>query len=111
VKTTGDGVLATFDGPAAAIRCAQAIADALSQIGVDIRCGIHVGEVEQRDDDIAGIAVHTAQRICSAAQPGETLVSRTVTDLVAGSNIEFEDREEHDLKGVSGSWRLFAVQG
>jgi len=111
VKTTGDGVLATFDGPAAAIRCAQAIADALSQIGVDIRCGIHVGEVEQRDDDIAGIAVHTAQRICSAAQPGEVLVSRVVSDLVAGSGIEFEDRGEHELKGVPGTWGLFAVRG
>jgi len=111
VKTTGDGVLATFDGPAAAIRCAQAIADAVSQIGVAIRCGIHIGEIEQRDDDIAGIAVHIGQRICSAAQPGEILVSRTVTDLVAGSSIEFEDRGEHDLKGVSGSWRLFAVRG
>ena len=69
VKTTGDGVLATFDGPAAAIRCAQAIADVVSQIGVDLRCGIHIGEIEQRDDDIAGIAVHATQRICSAAQP------------------------------------------
>lgn len=111
VKTTGDGVLATFDGPAAAIRCAQAIADAVSQIGVGIRGGIHIGEIEQRGDDIAGIAVHTAQRICSAAQPGEILVSRTVTDLVAGSSIEFEDRGEHDLKGVSDAWRLFAVSG
>lgn len=111
VKTTGDGVLATFDGPAAAIRCARAIADAVSQIGVSIRCGIHVGEVEQRDDDIAGIAVHTAQRICSAAQQGEILVSRVVSDLVAGSGIEFEDRGEHELKGVPGAWRLFSVRG
>jgi class 3 adenylate cyclase len=111
VKTTGDGVLATFDGPAAAIRCAQAIADAVSQIGFGIRCGIHVGEVEQRDDDIAGIAVHTAQRICSAAEPGEILVSRVVSDLVAGSGIEFEDQGEYELKGVPGAWRLFAVRG
>jgi class 3 adenylate cyclase len=110
VKSTGDGVLATFDGPAAAIRCAKAIADGVAQIGVSIRCGIHVGEVEQRDEDIAGIAVHTAQRICSAAEPGETLVSRTVTDLVAGSGIAFEDRGDHELKGVPGSWALFAAR-
>ncbi len=110
VKTTGDGVLATFDGPAAAIRCAQAIADAVTQIGVSIRSGIHVGEIEQRDDDIAGIAVHTAQRVCSAAQPGEILVSRTVTDLVAGSGIDFDERGDHELKGVPGSWKLFAVR-
>ena len=110
VKSTGDGALATFDGPAAAIRCAQAITDAVTQIGVSIRCGIHVGEIEQRDDDIAGIAVHTAQRVCSAAQPGETLVSRTVTDLVAGSGIDFEERGDYELKGVPGSWKLFAVK-
>ena len=111
VKSTGDGVLATFDGPAAAIRCAQAIADAVAQIGVSIRSGIHVGEIEQRHDDIAGIAVHMAQRICNAAQPGETLVSRTVTDLVAGSGIDFEDRGDFELKGVTGSYNLFAATG
>jgi class 3 adenylate cyclase len=111
VKTMGDGVLATFDGPAAAIRCAKAMADGVTQIGVSIRCGVHVGEIEQRDEDIAGIAVHTAARICSAAQAGEILVSRTVTDLVAGSGIEFEDRGEHQLKGVPGSFQLFAVSG
>ncbi len=111
VKSTGDGVLATFDGPAAAIRCAQAIADAVAQIGVSIRSGIHVGEIEQRDNDIAGIAVHMAQRIYNAAQPGETLVSRTVTDLVAGSGIDFEDRGDFELKGVTGSHNLFAATG
>jgi class 3 adenylate cyclase len=111
VKQTGDGVLATFEGPAAAIRCARAMADGVAQIGVSIRCGVHVGEIEQRGDDIAGIAVHIAARVCSAAQPGETLVSRTVTDLVAGSGIEFEDRGAHELKGVPGSWKLFAVTG
>jgi class 3 adenylate cyclase len=111
VKQTGDGVLATFEGPAAAIRCARAMADGVAQIGVSIRCGVHVGEIEQRGDDIAGIAVHIAARVCSAAQPGETLVSRTVTDLVAGSGIEFEDRGAHELKGVPGSWNLFAVTG
>jgi class 3 adenylate cyclase len=109
VKQTGDGVLATFEGPAAAIRCAGAMADGVAQIGVSIRCGVHVGEIEQRGDDIAGIAVHIAARVCSAAQPGETLVSRTVTDLVAGSGIDFEDRGARELKGVPGSWNLFAV--
>jgi class 3 adenylate cyclase len=111
VKSIGDGLLATFDGPAAAIRCAAAMADGVTQIGVSIRCGVHVGEVEQRDEDIAGIAVHIAARICSAAQANEILVSRTVTDLVAGSGIEFEDRGEHDLKGVPGTFQLFAVKG
>ncbi|HWC40171.1 MAG TPA: alpha/beta fold hydrolase [Acidimicrobiales bacterium] len=111
VKSTGDGVLATFDGPAAAIRCGKAIADGVAQIGVSVRCGIHVGEIEQRHEDIAGIAVHTAQRICSAAQPGETLVSTTITELVAGSGIDFEDRGDHELKGVPGFWKLFAVSG
>ncbi len=111
MKSTGDGVLATFDGPAAAIRCAKAITEGVAQIGVSIRCGVHVGEVEQRDADIAGICVHTAARICNAAHAGETLVSRTVTDLVAGSGIDFEDRGEHQLKGVPGSWPLFAVAG
>ena len=110
VKSIGDGLLATFDGPAAAIRCARAVADGVAQIGVAIRCGVHVGEVEQRDEDIAGIAVHIAARICSAAQSGEILVSRTVTDLVAGSGIEFDDRGEHVLKGVSGRVQLFAVK-
>lgn len=111
VKSTGDGVLATFDGPAAAILCAKAVADGVAQIDVSIRSGVHIGEIEQRGDDIAGIAVHTAARICSAAESGETLVSRTVTDLVAGSGIDFEDRGEHHLKGVPGSWHLFAVKG
>ncbi|HUE07220.1 MAG TPA: adenylate/guanylate cyclase domain-containing protein [Acidimicrobiales bacterium] len=111
VKSMGDGLLAVFDGPAAAIRCAKAIADGVAQIGVSVRAGVHVGEIEQRGEDIAGIAVHTAARICSAAQAGETLVSRTVTDLVAGSGLDFEDRGEHQLKGVPGSWQLFAVSG
>jgi class 3 adenylate cyclase len=110
VKSMGDGVLATFDGPAAAIRCAQTMSDAMTQIGVAIRCGIHIGEIEQRGDDIAGIAVHTAQRICASAGSGETFVSRMVTDLVAGSGIEFEDRGTYALKGVSGSWNLFAAK-
>jgi len=110
VKTMGDGVLATFDGPAAAIRCAGAMEDGVTQIGVSIRCGVHVGEIEQRGEDVAGIAVHIASRICNVARARETLVSRTVTDLVAGSGIEFEPRGDHELKGVPGSVQLFAVK-
>jgi class 3 adenylate cyclase/pimeloyl-ACP methyl ester carboxylesterase len=108
-KLTGDGILATFDGPARAIRCGIAIRDAARQIGLDVRAGIHTGEVERRGTELAGIAVHLAQRVCQRAQPGEVLVSRTVADLVAGSGITFEDRGEHDLKGISAAWRLFAV--
>ena len=109
VKTTGDGVLATFDGPARSIQCGLAIADGARQLGIDVRIGLHTGEVERRGDDIAGIAVHIASRVQSHAQPGEVWVSRTVTDLVAGSNIRFGDRGEHALKGVPGTWQLFVV--
>lgn len=111
VNPTGDGMLATFDGPARAVRCAAAICDAVRPLGVEVRAGLHVGEVELRGDDIGGIAVHIGQRISGVATPGEVLVSRTVTDLVAGSGIEFEDRGEHELKGVPGSWQLFAATG
>ncbi len=107
VKTTGDGVLATFDGPARAVQCALALHDALSQLGITIRAGVHVGEIEQRGADIAGIAVHIAQRICTTAEPGETLVSRTITDLAAGSGTRFADRGEHDLRGLDGTWHLY----
>jgi class 3 adenylate cyclase len=110
VKATGDGVLATFDGPARAVECALALHDAIGQIGITIRAGVHVGEIEQRGADIAGIAVHIAQRICSTAEPGETLVSRTVTDLTAGSGIEFDDRGSHQLKGLDGSWHLYRAR-
>jgi class 3 adenylate cyclase len=106
---TGDGVLATFDGPARAIRCGTAIRDAARQIGIDVQVGIHTGEVERRGTQLAGIAVHLAHRVCEAAQPGEVLVSRTVVDLVAGSSITFQDRGEHQLKGIPAAWRLFAV--
>jgi len=106
---TGDGVLATFEGPARAIRCGTAIRDAARQIGIDVRVGIHTGEVERRDTQLAGIAVHLAHRVCEAAQPGEVLVSRTVVDLVAGSSVTFQDRGEHQLKGIPAAWRLFAV--
>jgi class 3 adenylate cyclase len=108
-KLTGDGVLATFDGPARAIRCGTAIRDAARQIGLDVRVGIHTGEVERRDTELAGIAVHLASRVCETAPLGEVLVSRTVVDLVAGSGIAFEDRGDHELKGLPASWRLFAV--
>jgi class 3 adenylate cyclase len=109
VKRTGDGVLATFDGPARAVQCATAIRDAVRQLGLHIRIGLHTGEIEQRRDDVAGIAVHLAQRVQSMARPDEVLVSRTVVDLVVGSGLKFEDRGEHELKGVSGSWLLYAV--
>jgi class 3 adenylate cyclase len=109
VKHTGDGVLATFDGPARAVQCAAAIRDAICQVGFSIRAGLHTGEIEQRDDDIAGIAVHLAQRVQGMAQPGEILASRTVVDLVVGSGLQFEDRGDHQLKGIPGRWQLFAV--
>jgi class 3 adenylate cyclase len=109
VRFDGDGVLATFDGPGRAIRCACAIRDALGALGLEVRAGLHTGEIEQRGDDIAGIAVHIGQRVSAHAGPGEVLVSRTVADLVAGSDIELRDRGEHELKGVSGTWRLYGV--
>jgi class 3 adenylate cyclase len=109
IKTTGDGALATFDGPARAIRCAIALQDAASQAGMQLRAGIHTGEVEQRGDDIGGIAVHLAARVQALAGAHEVMVSRTVADLVAGSGIAFSDRGEHELKGVPGRWRLLAV--
>ncbi len=109
IKTMGDGFLATFDGPARAIRCAGAIRAAASDLDIDVRVGLHTGEIELRGDDIGGLAVHIGQRLSAAAQPAEIIVSSTVKDLVAGSGIEFEDRGERELKGVPGSWRLFAV--
>jgi class 3 adenylate cyclase len=108
---TGDGVLATFDGPERAIRSGSAIRDAARQIGLDVRVGIHTGEVERRGNELAGIAVHLAYRVCQAAQPAEVLVTRTVVDLVAGSSIRFDDRGDHNLKGIPTTWRLFAVTG
>ena len=109
VKTTGDGILATFDRPARAIRCARSIHDSMRQLDLEVRTGIHTGEIELRRDDITGIAVVIGQRICSLAGAGETLVSRTVVDLVAGSGIEFVERSEHELKGVPGTWSIFQV--
>ena len=111
VKTLGDGFLATFTGPTAAIRAALAIRDGARQLGLRVRCGLHTGEVELRGDDVAGLAVHIAARVGALAQPGEVLVSATVPMLVAGSGVEFGDRGDHALKGVPGTWKLFAVEG
>jgi class 3 adenylate cyclase/pimeloyl-ACP methyl ester carboxylesterase len=111
VKTTGDGFLATFDGPARAIRCACAIRDQGAQLGVEIRAGLHTGEVEVIDEDIGGIAVHIGARVSSKAQPGEVLVSSTVRDLVAGSGIRFESRGLQELKGVAEPRELLSVSG
>jgi class 3 adenylate cyclase len=110
VKTTGDGFLATFDGPARAIRCAVAIAESAGQVGIDVRVGLHTGEVELVGDDVLGIAVHIGARITALAGAGEVLVSGTVKDLVAGSGIMFDDRGDQTLKGVPGEWRVFAVR-
>jgi class 3 adenylate cyclase len=109
VKRTGDGFLATFDGPARAIRCAASIADAMGSLGLQIRAGLHTGELEVMDGDLGGLAVHIASRVMSAAEPNEVLVSGTVKDLVVGSGIDFEDRGERELRGVPGEWRLYAV--
>jgi class 3 adenylate cyclase/pimeloyl-ACP methyl ester carboxylesterase len=110
VKLTGDGVLATFDGPGRAIRCASAFREALAPLGIRIRAGLHTGEVELRGDDIGGIAVHIAARVLEQAGPGELLTSSAVPLLVAGSGLGFEDRGEHELKGIPGSYRLYVVE-
>ncbi len=110
VKSTGDGHLATFAGPTSAIRCASAIRDAVRPLGIQVRSGLHTGEIELRPQDVTGIAVNIASRVSSLANADEILVSRTVTDLVAGSGLEFDDRGEHELKGVPGRWRLYAVK-
>ena len=109
VNTTGDGFIASFDGPARAIRCARAISDAANAIGVELHVGLHSGECEVRGEDLGGLAVHIAARVAAMASPGDVLVSSTVKDLVVGSDLEFTDRGEHTLKGVPGSWRLFAL--
>ena len=109
VKTTGDGVLALFDAPARAIRCALAIRDSLRSLGIDVRIGLHAGEVELRGDDVGGIAVHIAARIGALAGASEVLVSSTVKDLVVGSGIQFEERGAQQLKGIEDEWRLFAA--
>ncbi len=109
VNTSGDGFLATFDGPQRAIRCAMAIRDAVQALGIQIRAGLHTGEVELRGDDIGGIAVHIGARVSASAGANDVLVSSTLRDLVIGSGLEFDDRGTHQLKGVPGEWRLFAV--
>jgi class 3 adenylate cyclase/alpha-beta hydrolase superfamily lysophospholipase len=111
INTTGDGFVANFDGPARAIRCAQSIVKKTPTLGIEVRTGLHTGECEVRGGDLGGLAVHIAARVGAAAGSGEVLVSSTVKDLVTGSGIEFQDRGEHDLKGVPGTWRLHAVTG
>ncbi|WP_445221511.1 adenylate/guanylate cyclase domain-containing protein [Bradyrhizobium sp. Pa8] len=110
IKTTGDGVLATFDGPARGVRCACAIADELRPLGIEVRAGLHTGECEVIGEDIGGIAVHIGARVAALATASEVLVSGTVKDLVAGSGLRFCDRGNHLLKGVPGDWRIFAVE-
>jgi class 3 adenylate cyclase/pimeloyl-ACP methyl ester carboxylesterase len=109
VKTTGDGILATFDGPLRAVRCAAALIDAAQEQGITLRAGLHTGEIELRPSDVAGIAVHIASRVSALAGPGQVLVSRTVVDLTAGSGLHFEPQGEHELKGVPGTWQIFAA--
>jgi len=109
IKSTGDGFLAAFDGPARAVRCAQAIGAGVAELGLEIRAGAHTGEVEVRGDDIGGLAVHIAARVAALASAGEVLTSRTVKDLVAGSGIAFAGRGVHELKGVPGRWELYAA--
>lgn len=108
-RHTGDGVLATFDGPARAIRCASHLRDEVRRSGLEVRCGLHAGEVMRRPEGIAGLAIHIGARVCALAAPGEVLVTRTVRDLVAGSGIFFEERGEHELKGVPERWALYAA--
>jgi class 3 adenylate cyclase len=110
VKSTGDGILALFDRPGRGIRCATALRDRLRGTGIQLRAGVHTGEVQFRGDDVGGIAVHIAARVMAAAGPGEVLVSRTVHDLVAGSDFVLEDRGAHTLKGMAGQWELFSVR-
>ena len=110
INATGDGFLASFDGPARAVRCALAVALAVRQLGIEVRAGVHTGECELMGDNVGGIAVHIGARIMAQAEPGAVLVSGTVKDLVAGSGIDFEDRGVHQLKGVPGEWRLFAAR-
>ncbi|MBM2821644.1 MAG: adenylate/guanylate cyclase protein [Thermoleophilia bacterium] len=108
-RTTGDGVLVTFEGPARAIRCASHLRDKVRRSGKEVRCGLHAGEVTRRPEGIAGLAIHIGARVCALAAPGEVLVTRTVRDLVAGSGISFEERGEHELKGVPERWALYAA--
>ncbi|PDT68555.1 adenylate/guanylate cyclase domain-containing protein [Bradyrhizobium ottawaense] len=110
VKTTGDGFLATFDGPARGVRCACTIADEIKLLGIDVRAGLHTGECEVIGEDVGGIAVHIGARVAALAGPSEVLVSSTVKDLVAGSGLRFSDRGIQSLKGIPGEWRIFAAE-
>jgi class 3 adenylate cyclase len=109
VKTTGDGILATFDGPGRAVRCALTFGAASQKIGLPVRAGLHTGEIEIRGNDIGGVAVHAAARVMAQSQASEVLVSRVITDLVAGAGLKFADRGSHELKGLPGRWDLFAA--
>jgi class 3 adenylate cyclase len=110
IKNLGDGVLATFDGPARGVRCACAIVDAVRSLGIQVRAGLHAGECEMLGDDVGGIAVHIGSRVAALAGAEEVLVSSTVKDLVAGSGLRFGDRGKQSLKGIPGEWHLFAVE-
>jgi class 3 adenylate cyclase len=109
ISTAGDGFLATFEGPARAVRCASAITQAVHSLGLEIRAGLHTGEIETVSDDVRGIAVHIGARVAALASADEVLVSSTVKDLIAGSGIVFEDAGEHELKGVPDTWHLYRV--
>ena len=110
IDTAGDGFFATFDGPARAVRCAQAIVTSVKELGLEIRAGLHTGEIQVVGDDVLGIAVHVGARISALAGPSEVLVSSTVKDLTAGSGLVFEDRGTHTLKGVPDEWHVYAVR-
>jgi class 3 adenylate cyclase len=110
IKSLGDGFLVSFDGPGRAIRCAQAIMEAMIPLGIQVRAGLHTGEVERTNGDVLGIAVHLAARIMDTATAGEVVISRTVRDLVAGTGIEFEHAKEYSLKGIEEKWQLFKVR-
>lgn len=111
VNPTGDGVLATFDGPARAVQCACAIRDGVAALGIEVRGGVHTGEIELRGEDVSGVAVHLGARVAALAGPNQVLVTRTVTDLVAGSGLHFTEHGEHELKGLPGSWPIYIVDG
>ena len=111
VKSLGDGMLATFDRPARAVAAREALLEAVGELGLDLRAGLHTGEVEVMGDDVGGIAVHLGARVSAKAGPGEVLVSSTVRDLVVGSGLRFEDRGRRELRGVPGEWGLWEVTG
>src|SRR5207244_161027 len=110
IKSTGDGILATLDAPARAVRCAQALRDAIADLGIQIRAGLHAGEIEMRGEDIGGTAVNIARRVCDSADANEVRVSETVTQVVAGSGLQFDDLGPQELKGVPGTWRLYRAR-